>query len=86
LPRQWLDEKGGCIRFGDTKTGAQIRPIGKSAFNALKDLPQAGKWVFPATHGDGHFVGLPKALERLCKRADLEGVTIHTCLDILLPP
>jgi len=58
LPRKWLDEKGGCIRFGDTKTGAQIRPIGKSAFEVLKDLPQAGKWVFPASQGDGHFVGL----------------------------
>jgi len=73
LPWQWLDEKGGCIRFGDTKTGAQIRPIGKTAFEVLKNLPQAGKWVFPATRGDGHFIGMRKALDRLCKRADLEG-------------
>lgn len=66
---RWLDETGGCIRFGDTKSGAQIRPIGASAFAALKDLPQSTEWVFPATQGDGHFVGLPKVLDHLCARA-----------------
>ena len=34
-------------------------------------------WVFPASHVDGHFVGFPKVLERICARAGLEGVTIH---------
>lgn len=77
LPRRWLDETGGCIRFGDTKSGAQVRPIGASAFAALKNLPQSTEWVFPATRGDGHFVGLPKVLDHLCARANLEGVTVH---------
>jgi site-specific recombinase XerD len=33
--------------------------------------------VFPASRSDGHFVGLPKVLQRICARAGLEGVTIH---------
>lgn len=28
-------------------------------------------------HGDGHFIGLRKVLGRVCKRAELEGVTPH---------
>lgn len=77
LPERWLDERGGCIRFGDTKSGAQIRPIGASAFAAIASVPRRNGWVFPASRGEGHFVGLPKVLDRLCERAKLEGVTVH---------
>lgn len=37
LPRCWSDKTGGCIRFGDTKNGAQIRPITASSFAVLKN-------------------------------------------------
>lgn len=77
LPERWLDERGGCIRFGDTKSGAQVRPIGASAFAAIANLPRKNGWVFPASRGNGHFVGLPKALAKLCRRAKLEDVTVH---------
>lgn len=77
LPERWLDEYGGCIRFDDTKSGAQVRPIGASAFAAINGLPRTNGWVFPASRGEGHFIGLPKALAQLCKRAKLEGVTVH---------
>lgn len=77
LPRAWLDEEHGCIRLGDTKSGAQLRPIGKAAFAALPAPRQGSRWVFPAERGEGHFVGLPKVLERLCARAGLKGVTVH---------
>jgi integrase len=77
LPQRWVDKKAGCIRFGDTKTGAQIRPIGAAAFAAIADIKAENGWVFPAAKGDGHFIGLPKFLERTCKAAGLEGVTIH---------
>jgi integrase len=33
--------------------------------------------VFPADKGDGHFVGLPKVLARLCKEARLPQTNIH---------
>lgn len=77
LPVKWIDRDNGCIRFDDTKTGAQIRPIGKSAFVVLDDVKPKHGWAFPSEHGEGHFVGLPKVLQRLCKAAKLEGVTIH---------
>ena len=35
-------------------------------------------WIFPADHGDGHFVGLPRVLKRLCARAGIEDVSLHT--------
>jgi len=87
LPWAWLDAKGRCIRFDDTKSGAQLRPIGSTAAEYLKSQPKKkiskGKekkespWIFPADHGEGHFIGLPKVLERLCKKAGIEGVSLH---------
>jgi integrase len=89
LPREWLDAKAGCIRFGDTKTGAQIRPIGKAAAKFLASRPKhelkdengettISPWIFPADRGKGHFIGLPRVLNRVCEEAELKNVTIHT--------
>src|SRR5439155_5152759 len=79
LPRAWLDGRAGCIRFDDTKSGAQLRPIGKKAIELIAAQPvrDGCPWVFPAAHGDGHLIGLPKVLARLCANAGLEGVTVH---------
>jgi integrase len=79
LPRAWVDGRARCIRFEDTKSGAQVRPIGAKAVKLIEAQPvQNGcPWVFPASHGDGHFVGLPKVLWRICAKAGLEGVTVH---------
>jgi integrase len=35
------------------------------------------RFVFAADRGDGHFVGLPRVLARMCGRAGLFGVTVH---------
>lgn len=79
LPWDWLDLRAQCIRFADTKTGAQLRPIGKEAARLFSSLvSEENRWAFPATTGEGHFVGLPRVLARVCKRAGLQGVTIHT--------
>jgi integrase len=77
LPWAWLDPKARCIRFADTKSGAQLRPIGATAVKLLEGQPKSCPWVFPASHGDGHLVGLPKVLGRLCAKAGLKGVTVH---------
>jgi integrase len=47
---------------------------------ALKAQPRDGdcNWVFPADRGEGHFVGVPKVLERVSAHADLVGVTVHS--------
>ncbi|MGO9055927.1 MAG: tyrosine-type recombinase/integrase, partial [Candidatus Binataceae bacterium] len=74
-----VDGPARCIRFEDTKSGPQLRPIGTEAVKLIEAHPvdDACPWVFPTSHGDGHFVGLPKVLECICARAGLEGVTIH---------
>ena len=80
LPRARVDGRAHYIRFEDTKSGAQLSPIGAHAVKMLKNLPRRDgcPWAFPAERGDGHFVGLPKVLKRVCRRAGLDGVTVHS--------
>jgi integrase len=73
----------GGVDLPDSKSGPQVRAIGRSAMAVLKsrasevgDLKEA--WLFPAERGDGHFVGLPKVLARICRRAKLDAITLHT--------
>jgi integrase len=79
LPWNWVDTKAKCIRFGDTKGGAQLRPIGQAAIDLLETLPRRDglPHVMPAERGDGHFIGLPRVLARLCAKGGLDGVTVH---------
>jgi integrase len=79
LRRDWVDVRSRCIRFEDTKSGAQLRPIGREALKVIDQQPRRDgcPWVFPASRGEGHFVGLPKVLARICKKAKVEGVTLH---------
>ena len=80
LPWDWLDARASCMRLGDSKSGAQLRPIGAVAAQHLGAQTRRNgcKWVFPADRGDGHFIGLPRVLDRLCTRAELADVTTHT--------
>jgi integrase len=84
LPWDWFDANARCIRFGDTKSGAQLRPLGAAAVDLIKAQPKFKDsrnndivWVFRSDRGDGHFVGLPKVLERICIRAGLKDITVH---------
>jgi integrase len=80
LPWAWLDMKARCIRFEDTKSGPQLRPIGAAAIKQLaaQSRYEDSPWVFPADRGNGHFVGLPRVLARLCARAGVKEVSVHT--------
>jgi integrase len=74
----WLIDNG--ISFPDTKTGAQMRPLGKAAMELLWARARgadADQWLFPGSRRDSHFVGLQRVLRRVCKLADLKGVTPH---------
>jgi integrase len=79
LPRASVDRHHQCIRFKDTKSGPQIRPVGSAALRLLDRLSfrEESPWVFPANDGEGHYAGLPKVLGRVCARVGLAGVTIH---------
>ena len=70
LPVAWADRGASCIRSQDTKNGA-------STFDALDEMLRRNGWAFPAARGKGYYVSLPKVLDRLCKRAKLEGVMLH---------
>src|SRR5262249_14994163 len=50
LPWGWLDTKARCIRFEDTKSGPQLRPIGLTAVKQIAALShkKSCQWVFPA--------------------------------------
>ncbi|WP_143128690.1 site-specific integrase, partial [Rhodobacter sp. JA431] len=76
LKGQYCLPEKGTISLIDTKTGAQVRAVGKAAFDGL-DIASK-EWVFPAERGEGHFVGLPKCLKRVCAEAGIQGVSAHT--------
>ena len=80
LKPEMLLRGGGGISLADSKTGPQIRPVGRAATEAIRAQIAAigeGAWVFPSGQGDGHFRGIAKPLARVCKRAGLMGVTPH---------
>jgi integrase len=80
LKWEWLDLDAHCVRYPDTKSGAQVRPLGLEAVKMIvaRRFEPNVTWVFPAARGNGHFVGLPRVLDRVCGRAQLLDVTLHT--------
>lgn len=78
LRRAWVSERERAVSFPDTKTGEQVRPIGRSALALIKNQPRgAAPWVFPADRGPGHFIGVVKVLDRVSARAELKDVSPH---------
>jgi integrase len=79
LQRTWFDAEARCIRFPDTKSGAQLRVIGQAACDLIRSWAdqKSSPYVFPADWGDGHFIGVVRVLDRVCARAELDGVTPH---------
>jgi len=75
-----LDAKHRCIRFEDTKEGAQLRAIGTTAAKhlAAQITDEKQNWVFPADRGEGHFIGLPRVFHRICARASFTRLSIHS--------
>lgn len=75
-----VDAEARQLRLSETKEGYSLRPLGRAAADLLAGLPRhdQGEAVF-ATGEDGDaYQGLPKAWERIAKRAKLRGVTLHT--------
>ena len=62
LDRSECDLRGQCLRLGDSKTGASVRPLGRAAIQVLEDALKetTSGPVFPATRGDGNYRGLTK--------------------------
>jgi integrase len=79
LERRWLSRKEHCVRFPDTKSGAQLRVLGEAAMDCIEAQPvRAGSpFIFPADWGEGHFIGVVRVLDRVCAKANLDDVTPH---------
>jgi integrase len=81
LSLKWseVDFSIGCLRLADSKTGQKIVMLGAPALQTLASLPkqEGSDYVFPAMKGDKHYVGLPKAWERIRKQAGLDDVRLH---------
>jgi len=76
-----VDAAGGCFRLEDTKEGASVRPVGKPAFDIIADIDRrkGSSFVLPAARSDdGPYGGMPRAMDRIMKRAGLDDVTAHT--------
>ena len=79
LERVWVSRSDHCVRFPDTKGGAQIRVLGAEAISCIELAPgrEGSPFVFPADWGDGHFIGVVRVLDRVCAKANLKDVTPH---------
>lgn len=79
LKKSEIDSHNQCLRLADTKSGRQVRAIGRVALDVL-DLPafdEESEFVFPARRGDGHVTDT-KVFMQAMDAAKLEGVTLHT--------
>lgn len=79
LERKWVDFERRCIRLPDSKTGAKTVPLGDPAVDLLQSSPvvEGSEFVFPASRGNGHIVGLRSAWTKVKKLAKLHGLRIH---------
>ena len=88
LERSGINRPDHCVRFPDTKSGAQIRVLGAAALTCIDAAPvrEGSAFVFPADWGDGHFIGIVRVLDRVCAKAKLTDVTPHVLRHYLPPP
>lgn len=75
-----VDRGGQCLRLSDSKEGKCVRPLGRPALDVLAEIEaiEGNPYVLTAVRGTGHFGGAPAGIERIMRRAGLEGVTAHT--------
>ncbi|MDI3307692.1 MAG: site-specific integrase [Acetobacteraceae bacterium] len=75
-----VDERGHAFRLEDSKEGASVRPIGSPVFEMLAEMGrrEGAVYVLPGARSGGPYGALPKAWQQIAKRAELEGVTLHT--------
>lgn len=77
--RQWVDVERGYLHLPDSKTGEKRIPLGAPALAVIAALPRVdgNPYLLPGDKKDMHFVGLPKAWERIRARAGLDDVRLH---------
>ncbi|HVV27366.1 MAG TPA: tyrosine-type recombinase/integrase [Rhizomicrobium sp.] len=68
-----VDQQGRCLRLAHSKTGYSVRPLSPPALDLINAQPRRLKspFVFPASRGEGHFIGSKKIWEQARERAGL---------------
>jgi integrase len=79
LLRADVDAASSCLRLGNTKTGASLRPIGPAALELLRVSHNSETpFVFPSPRDDRKpYGGLHNAWDRIVKGNGLSGLTPH---------
>ncbi|MDY8109405.1 site-specific integrase [Fulvimarina sp. 2208YS6-2-32] len=76
-----VDTAGRRLRLEDSKTGQKSMPLNSAALDILLNLQERAEdrsgFVFPATDGDGHYVGTPRIWSILRERIGLHDVRLH---------
>jgi integrase len=69
-----------CLRLAETKTGRNIRPIGKAAAERLRLQPRHARspYLFPSVRSEGPYQGIKREASRIFRAANLADVTCHT--------
>ena len=88
LKQPWLSRNDHCVRFPDTKSGAQVRVLGEVAMDCIEaqTTRECSVFVFPADWGDGHFIGVVRVLQRICRNNHMNGlggVEFLLCVTVL---
>jgi len=73
-----MDSAAQCLRLADSKEGASVRPVGKVVLEVLGEPSSDAAFVLAGARKAESFGGLPRAWQRIVKRAGLVGVTSHT--------
>lgn len=81
LSLQWtfVDWDRGLLRLPDSKTGAKVVVLSEDALGVLRATPRtaSSRYVFPASSGNGHLVGLQKIWAKVRSDAGLGEVRLH---------
>lgn len=74
-----VDTENSCLRLGDSKEGASVRPVGLAVLDLIDSLrgDHVGEFVFPGTVDGVPFVGFPKHWNAVLKGTALQGITPH---------
>lgn len=80
LTKAEVNNNASCLHLKETKTGSQIRPVGKSALKLLDGslMLEGNPHLFPSRRGSGPYIGVPKVWDRMRDAINLHEVSLHT--------